>query len=122
MSSGPGTPPPRKMAVIVCRGPDCGDKRNSAAVHAAFVTELRQKVRGGLEVSLRWQSCFGQCQKGPNVLVREVRAGDDPFFLSFLGALGDRGALYHAVRPEDAARIVDEHVIGGRIAADLKRR
>jgi (2Fe-2S) ferredoxin len=132
MSSLPGARPPsypapaakrRRLLVLVCRGPECGDKRDSASVHRALTHELSSgRLPRGIDVSLKWQSCFGQCQKGVNVMVRELRENEDAFFLSFVPGCGDGGALYHAVRPSDAARIVDEHVIGGRPIDEFKRR
>jgi (2Fe-2S) ferredoxin len=122
MALAPAAPKRRRVQVIVCRGPECGDKRNSAAVHLSLVAELRSRLPGHVECTLRWQSCFGQCQKGVNVMVRELRDKDDSFFLSFVPTPGDGSALYHAVRPGDAARIVDEHVVGGRVIEEFKRR
>jgi (2Fe-2S) ferredoxin len=116
--------PVRRLKILVCRGPECGDKRNSAAVHAEFQRVLAEPpplAQGGVEVQLDWQSCFGKCQRGPNVLVREVRAGDDAFFQSFL--VKDPGsALYNAVKPSEVPRIVAEHVRGGRVVVEFKGR
>ena len=109
------------MLVLVCRGPECGDKRGSSVVHAALATELRRVGLTDSQASLAWQSCFGQCRRGVNVLVREMKAGEDLFFASFKPG-GASSALYHAVTPADAPRIVAEHVIGGQVLADLKAR
>src|SRR5262245_31888852 len=98
----------RRLRILVCRGPDCGDKRNSAAVHAAFVERLKT-LPAEVEVALDWQSCFGRCQRGPNVMVREVKEGEDAFFRSFL-THAPGAALYNAVTPRDVERIVGEHV------------
>lgn len=110
----------RRMTVLVCRGPECGDKRNSAAVHAEFVALLAAPP-DGVEVVLDWQSCFGKCQRGVNVLVREVRAGEDAFFRSFL-SIAPGSALYNAVKPSEVERIVREHVLGGRVVVEFKNR
>jgi len=116
-------PKRRRFLVLVCRGPECGDKRNSAAVHRALVGELSSgRLPRTTDVSLKWQSCFGQCQKGVNVMVRELREKEDAFFLSFVPTSGDGAALYHGVRPSEAARIVDEHLIAGRSIDEFKRR
>src|SRR5437868_12101158 len=110
------------MLVLVCRGPECGDQRNSAAVHRALVGALPGRVPVGTEVVLRWQSCFGQCQKGPNVLVREMREKEDALLLAFMPTAGEGAALYLAVRPQDTLRIIDEHIVGGRTIDEFKRR
>ncbi len=108
------------MTVLVCRGPECGDKRNSAAVHAEFV-RLLVTPAPGVEVALDWQSCFGKCQRGVNVLVRENNQGEDAFFRSFLSA-APGSALYNAVKPSEVERILREHVVGGKVVLEFKNR
>ena len=90
-------------------------------MHEALSVELRRAGLGPKNVHLAWQSCFGQCRRGVNVLVREMKPGEDPFFISFKPG-GERSALYHGVRPEDAPAIVAEHVIGGRVIEEMKHR
>jgi (2Fe-2S) ferredoxin len=110
------------MMVLVCRGPECGDKRDSASVHRAIVDELRARVPQGVEVVLKWQSCFGQCQKGPNVMVRQMKEREDALFLALATAGGEGSALYHRVQPSEAPRIIEEHVLGGKVIDEFKRR
>ncbi len=74
------------------------------------------------DVPIEWQSCFGRCSQGPNVLVREIVASRAPTLgTGFATAPGPRGAtaLYNKIDPEKAERIVEEHVVGGRIVRDL---
>ena len=104
--------------VLVCRGSECGGKRDSAAIYRRF----EEALRGGGEVALKWQSCFGQCQKGVNVMVRELRPGEDAFFLSFVPAPGKGAVLYQGVQERDVERIVEEHVVGGKVIDEFKRR
>jgi (2Fe-2S) ferredoxin len=111
----------RRVRILVCRGPECGDKRNSTAVHAALKSALAVSAPAGLEVLLDWQSCFGKCQRGVNVMVQELRPGEDPFFRSFLTA-GPGSALYSLVKPSEAERIVREHVCGGSVVVEWKGR
>src|SRR5262249_6303248 len=109
----------RRTLVLVCRGPECGDKRGSSAAYDAFSTELREPKPVDREVRLDWQSCFGQCRKGVNVLVREMRPGEDYRFVSFRPG-GPGSALYHGVQLADVKRIVVEHVVGGAVVDDLR--
>lgn len=111
---------PRTL-VLVCRGPECGERRGSAAVHEAFVAELARCAPRDREIRLDWQSCFGQCRRGVNVLVREMRPGEDYFFVTFRPG-GSGSALYHGVLRADVRRIVEEHVIGGRVVEEVRRR
>lgn len=90
-------------------------------MHDALSAELRRAGLGAKEVQLAWQSCFGQCRRGVNVLVREMKPGEDAFFISFKPG-GERSALYHGVLPADAGPIVTEHVLGGRVIEEMKRR
>lgn len=114
-------PPRRRTLVLVCRGPECGDRLGSARLHQAFTDELRDQVPADHEVRLDWQSCFGQCRRGVNILVREMRPGEDYFFVSFKP--GGRGsALYHGVLLPDVPRLVREHVVGGEVVEALRRR
>jgi (2Fe-2S) ferredoxin len=76
-------------------------------------------------VELEWQSCFGRCQSGPNVLVRVVSAADagPRRFSVFLPMTGGDAVLYNAVRFEELAQILEDHILGGRpIRAMLNRK
>jgi (2Fe-2S) ferredoxin len=117
----------RRYRIVICRGPECGDRRGSALLHEVFRSTLEgYHVRERAE--LVWQSCFGRCTQGPNVLVREVVAavpGAAPSLgTGFATAPGPRGttALYNHVDPTRVDRIVTEHVVGGRVARELVER
>lgn len=104
----------RRFRILVCRGPECGDRRGSRAVYDAFRAELDQ---AGLTDSceLGWQSCFGRCTQGPNCLVREVVAQAVPSRFMFAQLPGPRGAtaLYNHLDAVKVAEVVSEHVARG---------
>ncbi len=109
----------KKLRIVVCRGPTCGDRRGSRALFPAFQEALRRR---GVEerVELAWQSCFGRCSQGPNVLVRVKPPETDRYRVALMPmGVGGAAALYNDVHLQDVERIVDEHVIGGRIVRDL---
>jgi (2Fe-2S) ferredoxin len=114
----------RCFKLLVCRGPECGEKRGSAAVY----DELRRVLadRGvGASVELGWQSCFGRCTQGPNCLVREIIKAPGPQRFVFATMPAPRGgvsALYNGVTSADVADIVDQHVLGGRVVRRLIRK
>jgi len=116
----------RRFRIIICRGPECGDRRGSALLHEVFRSALEEHhVRDRVE--LVWQSCFGRCTQGPNVLVREVGQviGPAPALgTGFATPPGPRGAtaLYNHTDPERVERIVVEHVVGGRIVREFVER
>lgn len=102
--------------ISICRGPECGDRRGAAALGAACEQSLaRHGLRAAAEIA--WQSCFGHCSQGPNVLVRDMSTQPAHQIMGVIGsgfatAPGPRGvtALYNLV---DAARldtIISEHV------------
>jgi len=74
---------------------------------------------------LVWQSCFGRCTQGPNVLVREILTAAPPTLGSgFATAPGPRGttALYNRVDPGRVERIVASHVCTGQIVREYVER
>lgn len=104
-----------RYQVQVCRGPECGDRRGSAALLPAFAAALAQ---ASLEarVDLGGQSCFGRCSLGPNVLVRELRS---PAANNAVGPGPRRAtALYSRVDVARAHQIVREHVAHGRVLVE----
>jgi (2Fe-2S) ferredoxin len=115
----------RRFKIVICRGPECGDRRGSAVLHEAFCAAL--DAHGAREhTEVAWQSCFGRCTQGPNVLVREILTGDPPPILGsgFATLPGPRGAtaLYNRVDPQRAAHLVAKHVMGGQIVRDYVER
>jgi (2Fe-2S) ferredoxin len=110
----------RRYKIVVCRGPECGDRRNSRAVHGAL--EAAVALRGaGDRVELAWQSCFGRCRHGPNVLVQEVTGSRSTsrFLLATIPLGAGVSALYSGVTPGDACELVDEHVLCGKVVRHL---
>ena len=106
-----GTLPPRRFRILVCRGPECGDRRESRHVYEAFRTALAER---GLDTTceLGWQSCFGRCTQGPNALVREVIAETAPPRFALATLPGPRGvtALYNHLDAAKVVEVVAEHV------------
>lgn len=107
---------PRRFHILVCRGPECGGRRDSTAIHDEFLRLLRlppPSLTGDAEVTLDQFSCFGRCRTGPNVLVRERKAGDaDARLLWLMPTAG--GMLYGSFRPVDAERLLAEHIGRGQ--------
>ncbi len=85
--------------VMVCGGTGCTSS-NSAGVIAEFEKQLANKGLDN-EVKVVRTGCFGLCEAGPVVIVYP------------------EGAFYSHVKVSDVGRIVDEHLIKGRIVKDL---
>ncbi len=110
----------RRFRIVICRGPECGDRRGSAELQASFRAAV-DTAGVAATTELAWQSCFGRCTQGPNVLVRELVEAAAPTLGSGFATLpGPRGltALYNRCTTVRAARIVTEHVVGGRIVRE----
>ena len=115
---------PRRFKIVVCRGPECGDRRGSAALHEVFRSAL-EAHDARERADLVWQSCFGRCTQGPNVLVREVTGEQQPSLGSGFATLpGPRGAtaLYNRMDVARVERVIVQHVIGGQIVREFIER
>jgi len=113
----------RRFKIVICRGPECGDRRGSSALHEVFRSAL--DAHGARErTELVWQSCFGRCTQGPNVLVRELVAGESTIGTGFATLPGPRGAtaLYNRMDAARVERVVVQHVIGGQIVREFIER
>jgi (2Fe-2S) ferredoxin len=115
---------PRRFKIVICRGPECGGHRGSEALHDVFRARLTAHGAGDTEVA--WQSCFGRCTQGPNILIREILTGDPmPMLGSGFATLpGPRGAtaLYNRMDTPRIERVVAEHVMKGQIVRDYIER
>ena len=114
---------PRRFKIVICRGPECGDRRGSAALHEVFRSAL--EAHGARDrAELAWQSCFGRCTQGPNVLVREIVTEQPALGTGFATLPGPRGAtaLYNHMDAARVERVVVQHVIGGQIVRELIER
>jgi len=118
-------PVTRRFKIVICRGPECGDRHGSARLYDVFKAAL-ESYGAGEHTELMWQSCFGRCTQGPNVLVREILSGEAAPTLGsgFATLPGPRGAtaLYNRVDTERVAHVVTEHVIGGNIVRSYIER
>jgi (2Fe-2S) ferredoxin len=114
---------PRRYLVVVCRGPECGERRGSAGLHREFSHVARELGLEG-QVQIGWQSCFGRCRQGPNVLVRPAPdpAASTPLLAAVPARASDGAALYNDVRAQDVKRILQSHVVRGIIVRDLVLR
>ena len=113
----------RRFKIVICRGPECGDRRGSQVLQEAFHAALAK--HGARErTDLVWQSCFGRCTQGPNVLVRELLTAEPTLGTGFATLPGPRGttALYNRIDPAKTERIVTQHVLGGQIIREFVER
>ena len=101
----------QKARIVVCRGPTCGDRRDSRTLFPVFE---RLVSDAGLrqDVEIGWQSCYGRCSQGPNVY---VEIGVKQRSRYELATRPSGGVLYNDVTFADAKTIVEEHILQGTI-------
>jgi (2Fe-2S) ferredoxin len=110
---------PPQLAVIVCRGPTCGDRRGSAALHARLEETIAAR-RLEERIALLSETCFGHCLRGPNILVcagSEVRGG-----ATVPGPDTPSAVLYNRMTLADLDRVIDKHLLGGMVVRPLLNR
>ena len=78
-----------------------------------FIGTQTVKARG-LEdrVHVVDEVCLGHCLRGPNILVQEEGATDEPF----------GGVLYNRMTVEDLDRVIEKHLVGGMAVRILMNR
>lgn len=114
------TPRARRFQILVCDGPSCGVTHESQHLKARIMSQRDSDPALAARVSCVDFTCFGFCDEGPNLLVREVEPSEDPWAEPKPGAfVGVRG-LYVATDEAKLDRILDGHVRQGTPLADAR--
>jgi len=95
--------PSHRSHVLVCRGPRC-TARGATETARALAVALADEGLGDDDVLTTQTGCLFPCNHGPVVVVHP----DDTW--------------YGPVTPDDARRVVAEHLVGARPVPDLQRR
>lgn len=95
----------RRM-VLVCQNQRLGGKASCQAAGSAAVLEAFKRIlkERGLKGPLRavGSTCLGQCEGGPHCVV------------------WPDGVWYRGLRPDDAAEVIERHLVGGEPVARLQ--
>ena len=113
----------KRLQILVCDGPSCGLCFDSEelAEHMRARIAATEGLEGRVFVSNL--TCFGRCNEGPNMLVRDLEDGEsgelEPDYERLDRVLG----LYVGVNQELVDRVLDEHccVDGQPIASHVER-
>ena len=88
-----------RSTILCCGGTGC-HSNNSGKIIEEFKKQLKENNLEN-EVQVVETGCFGLCAVGPVVIIYP------------------EGAFYSAIKPEDVAEIVSEHIIKGRLVERL---
>ena len=89
-----------RLDVLTCGGTGCSASSSEKIIENIRAELVKRGIEG--EVNLVKTGCFGLCQKGP------------------IMAIFPDNIYYCHVKPEDAERIVEEHIVNGRVIEDLQ--
>lgn len=109
-----------RWRLSVCRGDRCR-AGGAEAVFDAARAEVARLGLGAERCLVGRGGCYGLCELGPNVVVRErAEDDDDPLWPGNYRLLRVRGEFhYWRMDPERVRRVLGEHVGQGRVASDL---
>lgn len=99
----------KRFQILVCDGPSCGVCHGSEALveHIDARTSADPVLRGRVEVCNL--TCFGRCDEGPNMLVRELAEGEEGSREPPIERLEGVRGLYLGMSEAKLDRLLDEH-------------
>jgi (2Fe-2S) ferredoxin len=94
---------PYKRHLMVCTGERCDQNSEAQALFKSLWNKLKEAGihEGALRVKYGAVNCFAVCKSGPLLCVQPD------------------GAWYYNVTPENMNRIIDQHLVGGKVVEDL---
>jgi (2Fe-2S) ferredoxin len=112
---------PARWRLAVCKGKDCRKGRSDDLFRTARAEAARLGI-GPDRCDLERGGCYGLCELGPNLVLREASIGspDDPLWAGHFRLLHVPGEFhYWRMDADKLRRVLAEHVAGGRPAPDL---
>jgi (2Fe-2S) ferredoxin len=107
-----------RFQILVCDGPSCGVCHGSEALreHIAGRLDAEPQLRGRVFVTNL--TCFGRCDDGPNLLVREIGPDQDGELEPAIADIEGVRGLYLGNDVARIDRILDEHCTTGEALED----
>lgn len=112
---------PTRWRLAVCKGNDCRKGRSDDLFRTARELAARLGI-GPDRCLLERGGCYGLCELGPNVVVREPAIGspDDPLWAGHFRLLHVSGEFhYWRMDADKLHRVLADHVAGDRPQQDL---
>jgi (2Fe-2S) ferredoxin len=112
---------PARWRLAVCKGKDCRRGRSDDLFRSAGAEAARLGIGPDLSL-LERGGCYGLCELGPNIVLRDASIGspDDPLWAGHFRLLHVPGEFhYWRMDADKLRRVLAEHVAGGRPASDL---
>ncbi len=107
-----------RFQVLVCDGPSCGVCHGSEALLEQIQGRIASDARLEGRVEVTNLTCFGRCDDGPNMLVRELAEGEDGSVEPPIERLEGVRGLYLGMSEAKVDRMLDEHCAGGRVIVE----
>jgi (2Fe-2S) ferredoxin len=109
----------KRFQILVCDGPSCGLCLGSEALldHIQRRVEASDSLRERV-VAINL-TCFGRCDDGPNLLVRELGEGEDGEFEPEIEDIEGVRGLYLGNDVAQIDRVLDEHCETGEPIEDF---
>ena len=111
---------PRRYQLLVCDGPSCGVCLCSENLKEAALARIAGEPALAERLTVFDLTCFGRCDDGPNMMVRELPAGEDREIEPDHDDLQGVRGLYTGVDEGRLTRILDEHVLEDRPLDDVE--
>lgn len=108
----------KRFQILVCDGPSCGVCHGSEVLveHIEGRVGSSEALRGRVEVCNL--TCFGRCDDGPNMLVRELAEGEEGGLEPPIEKLEGVRGLYLGMSEAKIDRMLDEHCVGEAAIAE----
>jgi (2Fe-2S) ferredoxin len=100
----------KRYQLLVCDGPSCGVCLGSETLKNRAIARTQSDPALGERLTVLDLTCFGRCDDGPNMMVREVAEGEDPELEPEPEDLDGVQGLYTGVDEGKLDAILDRHV------------